>query len=165
MPRVLRVLPLVASLLLVTAASAQTTDPGIEKLRTDYEQAWKKADAKAIAALYAEEGVWVNQAGIVTRGRPALEKVMAENFLGDFKGSTIAITSGVSQVIAPDIAVAEGTYTISGATGPDGKPLTVKGHYLNTLVKKGASWVIASSAAFVPQPAAGAAKPGKGKTQ
>jgi hypothetical protein len=36
------------------------------------------------------------------------------------------------------------------ATGPDGKPLSIKGSYVNTLVKKGGAWVLASNAAVLP---------------
>jgi uncharacterized protein (TIGR02246 family) len=152
--------PLVVTLLAPSIASAQAADPAMEKLRTDFEQAWKRGDAKALAALYTEDAVSVNAQGEVQRGRAAIEKVMTPGFAGPFKGSTISITSGASQSLSPDITVAEGRYTITGAMGPDGKPGPVNGHYLNTAVRRGNSWLIAGSAAFIPQPGA-PQKPGQ----
>jgi uncharacterized protein (TIGR02246 family) len=153
---------LVASLLLASAASAQTADPAMDKLIKDYEQVWMKADAKALAALYSEDAINVNEAGVVTRGRAAIEKSATDTFLGPLKGSRLAVTSGASQAVAPDVTINEGTYTITGGSGPDGKPITLKGHYVNTRVKKGEAWVIAGNTTFVPAtPPAAAKAPGK----
>jgi uncharacterized protein (TIGR02246 family) len=104
----------------------------------------------------------VNAAGVVSRGRAAIEKGIADSLAGDAKGTTISITTGALQVIAPDVAVGEGTYTLTGGTGT---PTAVKGRYLNTVVKRGTAWAIAASAAFVPmRPEAGTTPP-TGKTQ
>jgi len=35
-------------------------------------------------------------------------------------------------------------------TGPDGKPISVKGSYVNTMVKKDGAWMLASNAAVLP---------------
>jgi uncharacterized protein (TIGR02246 family) len=162
MTRVIRLLcPLAASVLMAAAASAQTSDPAMDTLRTAYEQAWKKADAKALAALYTEDAVTVNAAGVVSRGRAAIEKGIGETLAGDAKGTTLSITPGALQVIAPDVAVGDGTYTLTGGTGT----ATGKGRYLNTVVKRGASWAIAASAAFVPMSPQTGTKPPAGKTQ
>ena len=49
----------------------------------------------------------------------------------------------------------EGTYEVTGIRTPDGKDApSVKGSYLNTIVKKGGAWIIASNAAVPPPPAA-----------
>ena len=159
MSRALRIVcPLVVCLLIVAPVCAQGSDPAMEKLRSDYEQAWKNGDAKALAALYTEDCLSVNEFGVVTRGRAGIEKLMAENFAGPFKGSTIAIKLGAAQAITPDIAVGEGTYSVVGA-GPDGKPMTSRGHYLNTIIKKENAWLIAGNTGFVPQRPPAAAKP------
>lgn len=55
--------------------------------------------------------------------------------------------------MSPDIAVNEGTYEVSGVMTPDGKPAPpIKGAYVNTIVKKNGSWVIASNATVPPAP-------------
>ena len=159
MTRALRLAcPLVVAVLFVVTASAQSADPALEKLRTDYEQAWKKGDAKALASHYAEDALTVGADGVVTRGRANLEKQFAANFAGPWKGTSISITARATQALSQEISVSEGTFAISGVTGPDGKPAPLQGQYVNTIVKRNNAWLIAGSAAFVPQAAAGGPK-------
>jgi hypothetical protein len=54
--------------------------------------------------------------------------------------------------LGPDMMLHEGTYEVKGVKGPDGQPVSVKGSYLNTLVRKGADWLIAGHMAFAPPP-------------
>jgi uncharacterized protein (TIGR02246 family) len=138
----------------VSTASAQTTDPAMDKLAADWTAAFHKADAKALAGLYTDNAVRVTpEAGKVV-GRAAIEKEFATNFAGPWKGAKIAIKVGSTQAVTADIAVNEGTYVVSNLHGPDGKPLPpVTGSYINTIVKKNGAWVLASNAAVLPQPA------------
>lgn len=139
-------------LALIASAGAQSSDPALEKLRQSYEQAWMKGDANAVAALYAEDTLAVNADG-VHHGRAAVAKSLAANFAGPWKGTTLAVQMGKSQPLGPDMTINEGTYEVKGVKGPDGKPLVIKGSYLNTLVKKGGAWVIVGHMAFAPPPA------------
>jgi uncharacterized protein (TIGR02246 family) len=140
----------VACLAFTGLAQAQSADPALDKLARDYEAAWAKGDAAAVAAHYTENTLVVNTDG-VQHGRAELQKRMAANFAGPWKGSTIAIHVGKSQSLGPDMTLNEGTYEVK-ATGPDGKPMMLKGSYLNTLAKKGGAWMIAGNMAFPPPP-------------
>jgi uncharacterized protein (TIGR02246 family) len=147
---------LAASVTLLVAglapASAQTKDPALDKLAADWAAAFAKGDAKALAGFYTENAVRMTpEAGTVV-GRAAIEKEFAANIAGPWKGAKIVIKVGSTQPVGADIAVNEGTWEVAG-TGPDGKPMTLKGNYLNTIVKKGGAWVIASNAAAPPAPA------------
>jgi uncharacterized protein (TIGR02246 family) len=141
-----------ACLAVAGLAHAQSADPALDKLARDYERSWAKGDAAAVAAHYTEDTLVVNMDG-VQHGRAELQKRMTANFAGPWKGSTVAIQVGKSQSLGPDMTLNEGTYEVKG-TGPDGKPMVLKGHYLNTLVKKGGAWVIAGNMALPPPPAA-----------
>ena len=143
----------VGSLMTASTAIAQSKDPAVEKVRTAYEQAWQKGDAKAIAALYTDTAILIDAAGVVVHGRAAIEKAQAANFAGPYKGTTLTITPGLSQSVSPTLSVNEGTFTVTGIKGPDGKPVPVAGHYVNTFLKQGSGWLIASNAAFTPEPA------------
>jgi uncharacterized protein (TIGR02246 family) len=136
-------------------ALAQTKDPALDKLAADWAAAFAKGDAKALAGFYTENAVRVSDTGGAVMGRAAIEKEFAANFAGPWKGAKIAIQLGSTQTVGPDIAVNEGTYEVTiAAPGPDGKPLPpIKGRYLNTVVKKGGAWVLASNAAVPPPPA------------
>ena len=133
-------------------AWAQAKDPALDKLAADWAAAFAKADAKGLAGFYTENAVRVSQEAGTVVGRAAIEKEFAANFAGPWKGATIAIKVGSTHPVGTDIAVNEGTWQVSG-TGPDGKPMTFKGYYVNTIVKKDGAWVIASNAAVPPAPA------------
>ena len=133
---------------------AQSKDPALEKLAADWAAAFAKGDAKTLASFYTDNAVRMTPEGGTIVGRTAIEKEFAANVAGPWKGAKIAIQVGSTRNVGTDIAVNEGTWEVSGATGPDGKPLTLKGNYLNTIVKKGGAWIIASNAAAPPAPSA-----------
>ena len=133
------------------AASPQAADPAVEKLARSYEAAWAKGDAVDVAAHYTENALSVNADG-VQQGRAAIQAMMVKNFAGPWKGTTLVVHLGKAQTLGPDATLHEGTYEVKGARGPDGKPLVIKGSYLNTLVKKGGAYLIAGHMAFAPPP-------------
>ena len=144
---------LAGALLLMAAgtspALAQAKDPAMDKLAADWAAAFAKGDAKGLAGFYTENAVRVTPEGGIVVGRAAIEKEFAAAIAGPWKGAKIAIHVGSIQHLAADSAVNDGTYEVTG-TGPDGKPMTQKGSYLNTIVKKGGAWVIAGNAAVLP---------------
>ena len=152
MKRLTGVVCAAACLALAASVGAQSADPAMVKLVQSYEQAWMKGDANAVAAHYAEDALVVNAEG-VHQGRAAVAKSMTTNFAGPWKGSTLSVHLGKTQPLGPDMTMNEGTYEVKGLTGPDGKPMVIKGSYLNTLVKKGGAWVIVGHMAFAPPPA------------
>jgi uncharacterized protein (TIGR02246 family) len=128
-------------------ASAQKPDPDATKLASEYEAAFNKADGKAIAALYTEEATRLGPDGQFTTGRAAIGKVYTDGFTnGPLKGAKLTLVQGSTHVVTPDVKVMEGTYSVAGTT-----PL--KGRYVNTVVKKGAQWLLAS-VVTIPAPAA-----------
>jgi uncharacterized protein (TIGR02246 family) len=133
-------------------ASAQGKDPALDKLAADWAAAFARADAKALAGFYTDDAVRSSQEAGTVVGRAAIEKEFAANFAGPWKGAKIAIKVGSTHPVGTDIAVNEGTWQVSG-TGPDGKPMTLKGYYVNTIVKKAGAWVIAGNAAVPSAPA------------
>jgi uncharacterized protein (TIGR02246 family) len=127
-------------------ASAQSKDPTLDKLAADWTAAFNRGDAKALAAFYTENAVRASQeAGTVT-SRAAIEKEFAANFAGPWKGAKVSVKVGSTHPVGADIAVNEGAWEVNG-TGPDGKAMTMKGTYVNTIVKKNGAWVIASNTA------------------
>jgi uncharacterized protein (TIGR02246 family) len=152
--KLMRLVPAVSAAVLalgLAPASAQSKDPAVEKLAADWAAAFTRADAKALASLYTDNAIRVTPESGRIVGRDAIGKEFATNFAGPWKGAAIKITTGDLQVVAPDIAVGEGTYEVTGVKGPDGKPVPpIKGTYVNTLVKKNGAWLLASNAAVLP---------------
>ena len=141
----------------LASASAQTKDPAFDKLAADWAAAFAKADVKALASLYTEDAIRVSPDGGRVVGREAIAKEFATAFAGPWKGAKINIQTGALHTVSAGVAVGEGTYEVI-AMGPDGKPLSIKGSYVNTLVKKDGAWVLASNAAVLPAPTPAPAK-------
>ncbi|MCU0768336.1 MAG: nuclear transport factor 2 family protein [Burkholderiaceae bacterium] len=138
---------LVAAIAVLGAAPAwaQAKDPALEKLVANWTAAFDKGDAKALAGFYTENAVRSTREAGTVIGRTAIEKEFTANFAGPWKGARIAITVGKTYPAGAGVAVSEGTWEVT-ATGPDGKPMPLKGTYVNTIVKKAGAWVIASNA-------------------
>lgn len=71
-----------AAITLLAAAPAAAQDPlpsivlppDVARVLTDYEAAWQKKDAAALAALFAEDGFVLSSAAPPVRGRAAIER-------------------------------------------------------------------------------------------
>ena len=154
--RITRIMPFAAAALLAVGlapASAQTKDPAMDKLAADWAAAFARGDAKTLAGLYTENAIRVTAEGGKVIGRDAIAKEFATNFAGPWKGATIKINVGAIEHVSADVAVNEGTFEVMGVKGPDGKPLPIKGKYVNTIVKKNGAWLLASNAGVTPSPA------------
>jgi uncharacterized protein (TIGR02246 family) len=133
--------------LVVFAVYAQAQpgkNPDVQKIADAFVTAWSKADAKALAALHADDAIRTNPQGQTIVGRAAIEQAFAAAFAGELKGSRLVIKPGDERSIGADVVVASGTWEITGGTPPAGA--ATRGTYLNTMVRQGGRWVIASSA-------------------
>ncbi len=132
----------VAVLTIGVAVTAQKGDPGIQKLTDEYQAAFNKGDAKALGALYAADALRVGPDGQLLTGRAAIEKNHADNLAGPSKGTKLTLRPGRTQTLTADVALAEGTYEVTGGSAP------AKGRYLNTLVRQSGQWRLASVVAI-----------------
>ena len=127
-----------AFLTITVALAAQTADPEIAKLITQYQAGFNKNDGKALAAMYTADALRLSPTGQLITGRAAIEKDYLANFAGPFKGTKLTLSPGRTQVLKPDVALIEGTYEVAGGPAP------IKGRYVNTLVRDGGQWRLAS---------------------
>jgi ketosteroid isomerase-like protein len=61
------------------AQPSRTLPPELARVLTDYEAAWQSKDAKALAALFAEDGFVLSSGVPPVRGRAAIEKHYASS--------------------------------------------------------------------------------------
>jgi uncharacterized protein (TIGR02246 family) len=129
------------------AASAQKADPDAEKITAQYTAAFNKGDAKALAALYTAEATRIGPDGQLLTSRAAIEKSYSEALNGPLKGTTLTIQHNRSQVVTPDVKIWEGRFATTG-------PGAVKGRYVNTVVRQGGTWLLASVVTIMDTPPA-----------
>lgn len=141
----------IALALFANPAPAQSAkNPELQKIADAFVAAWNKADSKALAALFAENAISADSSGQTAAGRAAIEAWYTQGFTGPLKGSKLAVTTVDERTITPDLTVTTGTWTLSGGTPPPGA--ASNGTYINTMVRQGGKWLIASSAP-IPAPA------------
>jgi len=127
---------LIMTLLVATSAAGQqetpaaepsiTLPPELARVLTDYEAAWSKKDAAALALLFAEDGFVLPNGRAPVRGRAAIEK----HYTGQggplsLRAIAYAAEGGVGYIIGgytdtagkPDI----GKFTLTLRKGSDGR--------------------------------------------
>lgn len=139
---------------------AESDEERIRALADRYASAWNEGDAAAVAELYALDGDLVGVEGRVHEGRAEVLDRMSEDFDGIFQGTEITITTDSVRLIEPEIALVDGTFTITGMTGPDGEAMDpLEGRYSNIVVEHGGEWQLEAVRPMVPQPVAAAESP------
>jgi uncharacterized protein (TIGR02246 family) len=139
------------------AQEMNADEKAIRDLPPRYSDVWNKADAKGVAGLFAPDGDLVGAAGETMKGRDGVEKGVAGELAGLYKGSKSSNTTTSVRFLSADIAVADGTWQFSGMHGPDGKEMTADGLWTAVLVKKDGTWWISALRAMHPLPAPGPA--------
>jgi uncharacterized protein (TIGR02246 family) len=125
-------------------------EAAIRDLATQYTTAWNSGDASKAAAVYTDDAVFVNVRGTPSMGRAEIERNMAQDLSGEMKGSTFDATMDTIRFIRADIALVQGTTSITGGKAP---PEGLKGHYLLVATKQGGAWkALAVHAAAMPPP-------------
>jgi uncharacterized protein (TIGR02246 family) len=138
----------VAAIVMVASviAGAQAVDSDAQKLADQYQVAFNTADTKAIAAMYTADATRLGPDGQLLKGRAAIEKSYIDAFGGALKGSKLTLQQGGAQRVTADVKIAEGRFSTTG-TDP------LKGRYVNTMVRQGGQWVLASVVTVLDAPA------------
>lgn len=128
---------------LVTAAAAQsasTPDPALVKIADAYRAAALAGDAKAVAALYADDAVEMPPNHPPVKGRAAIEAYYVEQFqMGKVDSFTL---THLDTRASGDIGYDVGTFT--QAMGGE-KPMKDSGKYTVILRKVGGAWKVTSA--------------------
>jgi uncharacterized protein (TIGR02246 family) len=148
---IMRRLFLSIALLAVLSTSARAADDQAIKDRiNDFTAAWNKDDAKAMAAVFTDDGSLINPFAVEAHGRDEIEKVFAKEHATIFKSSTYTVSDVKIQWITPDVALADVTGNIAGIKTPDGAAGAPDfEHHVSWLwVKKDGKWQTAAARAF-----------------
>jgi uncharacterized protein (TIGR02246 family) len=119
----------------------------------EYENAFNRGDAKAVAAIYDVNGSHTYANGIINRGRLEIERGLAESFVGPMKGTHIKLTPEVIRFPANDVAVEEASFILTGLKMPDGTDVgPIKGLCLAVYHKQNNEWFAFAVQCMVPPP-------------
>src|SRR5262249_45503311 len=89
-------------------ADQSDDEKAIRKLDQEYVDAYNKHDAKALAALWSPEAVYVDpETGDQAVGREEIEKEFAETFSG-LKEAKLEVDAKAIKFLSPNVAIEEG---------------------------------------------------------
>ena len=130
------------------AQQKNTVDPKIEQqiriLAAKYDEAINKQDAAAVAALYAQDGVWVTHDGSF-HGRQAIEKGYVQLDVKSWQIGSYITT--VERVVAVGNEVRSTGRWSCVHKNWSGAPGTADGYYSWVIVREGDTWKIRKNTA------------------
>ncbi len=137
--------------ILASAAIAQDAPPAdppeltaLDARAREFEAAYAKSDANAIAAMFTEDAVYTSEDGREFPGREAILAAVKAG-LGVNKGSKLAIQIGSVRVVAPGVVVEKGASTVTRKNGETARSL-----YTAVQVRKDGKWCISELTESVP---------------
>jgi uncharacterized protein (TIGR02246 family) len=98
--------------------------------------AWNHHDAKAFAAVFAEDADFTNVRGMSASGRSRIEAFHAPLFATIFKNSHQTSTDIKIRFVRADVAAVDVHWEMTGATDPQGNPRPLRQGLLNFLMAK-----------------------------
>jgi uncharacterized protein (TIGR02246 family) len=113
------------------------TPTGKGKRAQDFIAAFNKGDAKAVAAFWMPDAVYIDQVGNETKGRAAIEKLYEKVFAAR-KGAKLNIHVISIRQVTPEVGIEEG---INEVTPADGGPSTAA-RFSAVFVKKDGEWYL-----------------------
>jgi uncharacterized protein (TIGR02246 family) len=129
-------------------------DAAIRRVVQQHDDARNRGDWKALGQLFTDDAEQLTSAGEWRRGRPQIEKGVAQAMSTVYKGGKYTTTVQRVRMVAPTVALADGAFEIANL----GKG-SRRGHTTFVLVKSGDGWRIAATRTMVPT-AAGATPSG-----
>ena len=134
----------------VQADQAKDED-AIRKRHGEFMANWNKHDAKAMAAMWAEDGDLINPGGIHAKGPAEIEKFFTEEHSAVMKGTTYSGTITDIRFAAPNVAVVDVDAVVTGMKAPDGTDAPpLKHHVTWVAVKKNRKWMALAARPAVP---------------
>jgi len=108
----------------------------INKVLTDFIDAWNKHDAKAFSNVFSEDADFTNVGGKGASGRSEIEKHHAPGFATKWKDSYQKITQSKIRFIKSDVAAVDAWWELTGIKGPEGQDMPQRKGLLNFIMTK-----------------------------
>lgn len=130
------------------AQSAGGDEAAVREVIRRHDETRSNADWKGAGNLFAEDAAVLTSGGEWRRGPAQIAKGGATAAAGVYKGGKFSTKIDSVRLLAPTVAIADGTFEISNIPGG-----SRRGNTTYVLVKSGTAWRIAASRSMVPTPA------------
>ena len=136
----------VAQPLTAQAASQADDTAEVKGIGTAFVAAWNEHDMTALANLFATDADFVNVVGMWWRGRDAIREAHEQTHKTIFRESHLVVDSARVRFLAPDLALAHLTWTLTGHLSPDGTPGSPRHGILSFVTQRqGQGWLVQSA--------------------
>ena len=115
---------------------SQNETKSIELVITRFKEAWNQHDAKEFAALFVQDGEWIDIMGQVMQGRGGIEQGHHYPFSTVQSKATLSIQDQRIKWIRPDVAAVTFSWEVTGSQTPDGKPVPTRNGLINLVLSK-----------------------------
>ncbi len=119
------------------AAQSNEDEAAIRASAKAYEKAFADADAKALAAMFAEDGELIDVTGRTFKGRDELEQDFAAIF-ADRPGAKVEVQIDSIKFLSPDVAIETGIAKGQSNSRPAGPPTK----YTAVHAKRNGKWLL-----------------------
>jgi len=107
-----------------------------------FDTAWNRADAEAVAALFAPDGEFVSPSGAITSARAEIQSVLAGEFQDRLQGTILTTKVDATKFVRQDAALAQGTFTLKGIDLFLGFETSVSGAFIFRMQETDGRWMI-----------------------
>ncbi|MDZ4837667.1 MAG: SgcJ/EcaC family oxidoreductase [Candidatus Melainabacteria bacterium] len=131
---------------------SQTSDAAVHAQLSKITKALADADAKAMADLWTEDGTYVDEDGVVFKGRAAVQDCFEDAFK-DTDRPHLEVVNNSLRFLSDTVSLSEGVIRVKGVSAGASET-----HYSIVFVKQSGNWLI-SSATETPMVATAEANP------
>lgn len=132
---------------LVATVQAQTPEDEaqVRKLIPEFAATWERADGPGLASFFAPDGDLIIPTGQVFSGREAIGNFYSSVFGNGYKGSTGSGQIARLRFVGSEVAVGDGTWSITGARDKTAKPAPPeRGVFTFVATKQTGRWYISA---------------------
>ncbi len=108
----------------------------VKQVAAAYDQAFNQHDARAVGALFAEDGDFTNMRGASKHGRSDIEQNYGNLFNGGLKNSHRTDVVKSVRFLTPDTAQLDATWEMTGTKAADGSDNPTRKGLLDWLLAK-----------------------------
>lgn len=119
-------------------------------------RAWEGRDARALAALFAEDADYVNVVGLWWTSRHSIQRAFKRAFKSEYRSASFEFDKLAFRQLGSDGAIVHGRWRLTGQVDPDDKPSDTRRGVLTFALERvqDGTWLIVSAQATDIAPAA-----------
>lgn len=133
--------------------SDEKNEQAIRALYKSFMEAWNRHDPAALAQMWALDGDHAEPDGHHADGRDEILDLLTKQHGSVFKTTELTLAIDDVWFVTGNVALVDGTYSITGIVAPDGAQLAPrKGNLTSILLFEGGKWWIAADRLMIPAP-------------